>query len=678
MEALKKNEAQEKAIHTINGPVIIVSCPGSGKTTTLIRRIHHMIEQGVDPEKILMVTFANAAAKDMRDRYMVLYGKDAGVTFATIHSLCFNILRQEGRYTADSLLDEREKQEFFFSRLRKMPWVSDAFDTTIAMLTEISVVKNNFIDLKDYAPSCCEKKYFVDLYNQYEEEKEARGKIDFDDMLAKCLELLKENIKIRKRWQDRFHYIQCDEYQDTNYLQRDILYLLAGDRKNLCVVGDDDQSIYRFRGAESKIMLGFGKDFPEAKTIMMSTNYRSAQKIVDIADSCIRFNKERFPKEFLSQRGAEGVQGFVKYTVANTKAEQIDRVTDVIKKRHEEGIAYNEMAILVRTNKQASLPAQTLSEMKIPFDSTERIRSMYDEWMFEDIRSYVDLSRGEGTDKDIMRIANRPARYIKEAALRNVPYTTQGLIDAIEYMKEGPAWKYQACQKTVFDWMTAFGPGKVTYETSTADLFARLTGRKSIHYEKYIASYAQFRNMPLSDLTEQFEELKKDALRFGTVGEWFAHARAVSRRVQEDNRKRDASGVKITTMHKSKGQEWKVVFVIDVNMNIVPHRNSRTPEEIEEERRLLYVSMTRAKDALYVYCSGIESSFMTETMAALKERYMPTIPKKLAGTPVKHDKYGDGTVVNYSSNKITVRFPAEGVKKFAFPDVFREGHMMYL
>ena len=673
-----ENKAQEEAIKAIKGPVMIVSCPGSGKTTTLIRRIHNMIEHGIDPHEILMVTFANAAARDMKSRYLQMYGEESGVTFATIHSLCFNILIQEGLCTKESLLQEREKQDYFFFRLRKMPWVSDAYDTTIALLTEISVVKNNRIDLTSYEPKSCERKVFADLYKKYEQEKDARGKIDFDDMLIKALRLLQTNSTVLAKWRKRFRYIQCDEYQDTNYVQRDILYLLAGPDKNLCVVGDDDQSIYRFRGADSSIMLNFGKDFPEAKIIMMSTNYRSAQRIVDMADECIKFNRDRFEKQFISFRGQNGMGGYAAYMNVKSKKDEMDKVLELIKKKAGEGVPYREMAILVRTNKQASLPAQTLSDANIPFDTTERIRSIYEEWMFEDIRSYIMLSMGNGTDKDMMRIVNRPARYIREAALNGVSYDTQSLIDAIRYMKDGPAWQYQSAQKSVFTWMNNFGPGKVTRQTEIKDLFSRLTGKDSIRYDKYISSYAQFRNMDFSDLREQFDDLKRDAMRFETVGEWLAHANRVIMKVREDNARRDINGVKITTMHKSKGQEWKTVFVIDVNTNIVPHKNSSTLQEIEEERRLLYVAMTRAKDTLYVMCSGSESDFMTKTMAALKERYAPTIPKKLAGTPVEHITFGKGTVMNYSKDKIAVNFPGLGTKKFKFPETFREGKMKYL
>ena len=221
MNELRPNEAQEKAVETLKGPVILISCPGSGKTTTLVRRIHYMLESGVDPDRILMVTFTNAAAAEMKIKYQKLFGVSApSVPMMTIHSLCFNILRMEGAYTFDSLYSEQDKRDYFMRGLRNLSWVNDAWELSQSIMTEISIIKNNYIDPDAYIPTSCDKKVFRNILRSYEKHKETLGKIDFDDMLLKCLELLESDVRIRDRWQDRFDYIQCDEYQDTNKIQR--------------------------------------------------------------------------------------------------------------------------------------------------------------------------------------------------------------------------------------------------------------------------------------------------------------------------------------------------------------------------------------------------------------------------------------------------------------------------
>lgn len=669
-----KNEAQEEAVRTIHGPVILISCPGSGKTTTLIRRIHAMIQAGVRPSEILMVTFANAAARDMNARYAAMYGRNPGVTFATIHSLCFNILRIDGGLTKDSLLSERDKQEFFFMRLRSMSWVNDAWDMTKAVLTDLSVLKSGLYPRGTFQPKSCKKDSFDALVRAYEDEKDLEGKIDFDDMLTRCLTLLEHKPEVLAKWQARFRYIQCDEYQDTNAVQRDILYLLAGKDKNLCVVGDDDQSIYRFRGADSRIMLSFTNDFPEAKKIVMSTNYRSAQKIVDLSGLLVKHNRVRFKKDFLSFRGQSGEKGTAVYKVYPSRSVEMDQLVKFIEDRHAQGVPYKDMAVLVRTNQQAAPPLQALSDAQIPFQTTETVKSMYDDWMFEDIATYIRLGMGEGSKADMLHVLNRPSRYLKPALFANADYTAPDMLAAVEALQYGPQWKYTAARKSIATWMKQFGPGTITADTEVADLFARI---KAINYRKYITQAAEFRNADEEEAMESFKALHDDAMQFKTVGEWLAHAKQVSAAIRETSRKKDQNGVMITTMHKAKGMEWDTVFLSGVSASVLPGKNTE-PADLEEERRILYVGMTRAKNALYISCTGTESPFMQEAMHDLREKEHPTIRKKLAGAPVEHQKLGRGQIVCYFPDHVVIRFPDLGKQSFAFPEAFQKKVLQYV
>ena len=605
----KENKAQIDVINTITGPVIVISCPGSGKTTTLIRRIRRMIEQGINPANIIMVTFTNNAANDMRERYKAMYGDNPGVLFCTIHSLCYNILKMEG-YTC-SLFEEREKWGFIYGLVKGNSHVGDPHSVTTAVITEISSVKNNDIPLGSYEPTSCDRALFLGLFKRYEEEKEKNNKIDYDDMLLICRRLLIENKDIRERWQWRFRYIQCDEYQDVNTVQRDILYALAGDSANLCVVGDDDQSIYRFRGARSSIMMNFMDDFREKspKMFMMSTNYRSGQSIVDAADACISYNKVRFKKDFISERGKCGFNGLVKYRARmRSKDDEFCDILKIIQEKHREGVPYNEMAILFRINRQALIPVQKLSASGIPYSSTEKVESVYDQWLFKDILAYIELGMGIDTRNNMLRVLNRPNRYFSKKDFENTEYNAGSMLNAVRKYSNRH-WKYNQAVHDISRWLTHFGQGKITADTPCLSLFKNLaiTG-----YDKCIGDTAKYQGEEAKEAKEKYEQLKEDALKCGTVGKWLEHAKKEKEIIKRFNVKNTKDGVVVSTLHKSKGQEWKIVFLIDVDEELIPYVKAKAPEEIEEERRLLYVGMTRAKDELHIY-SCVPSSFMIET-----------------------------------------------------------------
>lgn len=683
MASLKANIAQESAVSTLHGPVIIVSCPGSGKTTTLVRRINRMIEAGIDPKNILMVTFTRAAAADMEKRYRQLYGAAPGVVFQTIHALCRNILVMEGVIGKKSLLNEKESQDMIAGFLEGRPETGNPGDLAEAMLSEFGKYKESDIPLEEYEPACCEKAMFVEIAKAYSSVKKEIGKVDFDDLLTGCRDLLRYNPQTLSRWQNRFRYIQCDEYQDTSRIQMDILYMLAGKKANLCVVGDDDQSIYRFRGADNHIMMQFEEDFRDrgARKILMNTNYRSGSKIVDMADVCIRNNKVRFEKEFIAERGREGTEGVAVYKPYKSKAAEMDDIISVIRKKSNEGVPLGEMAILFRTNRQASVPIQALAAEDIPYYSTENVVTVYDGWMFSDIRAYIELSMGINTRQNFMRVLNRPNRHLPAGQFKDVEFNTGAMTEAIKFKKDDErTWVYKSAKESVDAWLGTFGPGRITEDMPTKELVGRLDGKGTIQYDAYLRQVAKMRRKDEDDLLGEFEELKQDALRFATVGEWLAHARMVSEKVRRDNadnRKKDKKGVTVTTMHKAKGREWKVVFILGANDSVIPGRQAVTREDLEEERRILYVAMTRAKDELYISSTAEPSRFVVQTIEGLKEKYTPTIKKKLAGAPVMHREYGKGKVVGYTQDRIAVMFDGT-VRKFVFPDAFKQGSLEYV
>ena len=680
---LKENIDQTAAINVTEGPVIIVSCPGSGKTTTLIRRIINLTERGADPQRILMVTFTNTAAKDMRARYESMTGKKGdGVQFMTLHSLCNRILLETGACTPGSIYTENARFEFLINAMSYYgAYIDDRAEMAKNLLQEFSAMKNRETPLERYKPDCCEKAFFDSMYRAYEEEKTRSGLYDYDDMIIFARKVLQTRPDILEYYRGQFDYIQCDEYQDTNTIQRDILYMLADGKNNLCVVGDDDQAIYRFRGTTSSIMQNFKSDFEKkglnCREIKMQTNYRSMQKIVDVSSACIGWNRNRIEKSLISDKGLVGQQGRFEYIKASNAQDEARKVLEIIRRRHEEGVPYKDMAVLYRVNRQAAAPAQYLSAESIPYKANDRFTCIYDEWMFTDIRAYAEMAMGINVEKNKMRVLNRPTRYFSSSVFRGLPFTAEGMLKGIEDKKDS-GWQYEAAQKQIFAWLNCFGEGKLTGDEPPEKLFGKLSGKGSIRYDKYIKERAKFRNADEEELFSDFEELKKEAGRFPTIKEWFAHAERVSAAVKNDSSKKDENGVCLSTIHGAKGLEWNTVILIGTGQKNIPGNKVRDAEDLEEERRILYVGMTRAAEELYVSYYGKESDFMIQTMRKLREMYAPAVPKKLRGSPVRHQKYGRGKIDRYTKDRVTVEFPDYGIKKFRFPEAFQKGYLKYL
>ena len=686
-KGFEENTAQTKAFSTTEGPMIVISCPGSGKTTTMIRRIHTMLGKGAVPGRILMVTFTKNAAVDMAARYAEIYGgASCGVIFCTIHSMCYGFLRELNAIDGAGLLSQKDEMDFFIEEGRQYSsYIDNRAEFAAQMVHEVSAMRNREMPISQYRPKCCQREVFEEMYRAYGRFKKETGKIDFDDMIIMLRDRLRDDPQARQYYQERFDYIQCDEYQDTNGIQRDILYMLSDRTHNLCVVGDDDQAIYRFRGTDNAIMQQFKEDFEKrgihCTEVRMEINYRSRKNIVDAASMCIKWNQKRISKGFVSARNANDGdldKGVYKYIRTANATDEAARVMEIVKRCHEQGMEYKDIAILYRKNRQVSLPAQMLSAENIPFNTSDRLTCVYEEWMYRDIKAYAEMSMGIDVEANKLRVLNRPVRYFTTKAFKDLPFTSEGMLKGIEDKKDGPEWQYASAEKSIFTWLNCFGPGKITKDDPPAKLFGRLCGKGSIHYEKYIKERAKFTNEDEKELLSQYEELKKDAARFGTIGEWFSHAERVSMMIRMDSRKKDPDGVWLSTIHGAKGMQWKAVIVIGVNKNNIPGTKAESMEDIEEERRILYVAMTRAADELYVTSYGEESEFMVQTNKALKEMYEPVIPKKLKGAPVRSVKYGTGKIEKYTKDRVLIIYPEHGLKKYKFPEAFINKQVEYI
>lgn len=672
---LEQNRAQEEAISSIEGPLILIACPGSGKTTTLIRRILYMTNHRIDPQHILMVTFTNAAAAEMKKRYVQMKG-EPGVTFSTIHALCYRLLLAADLVQADHLLAESEALEYMTLLLRNEKAINDPFETAADVMQEISLVQNmEDVRLDSYRASCCEDALFRRLYLSYRTWKEENGRFDFDDILLLCRTYLREDADALAACRRRYRYIQVDEYQDINPVQRDILYLLAGESKNLCVCGDDDQSIYGFRGAKPKIMLDFEWDFDHAKKIIMDRNYRSNEAIVEIASDVIEKNIMRFEKQIVSARG-RATKKSVTYREFESKDDQMTYLKNEIQRLREAGMPYEEMAILLRTGKQEETPVRMLSAFGIPYHTSEKIKTIYDSWIYRIIQTYVKLSVGQGGSKDLLYCLNRPMRYLSPSVFEQVPFKREQMLAALGYLKKDQEWKYVAAYEKMTLWMQNFGPGALKASDPASVVFDRLTGPGSIDFDIYLKEYAELRKADLAELTEEYELLKADAKRIGSIGDWIRYAYGMQQKIAAENKEKKTGGVTISTMHRAKGLEYGAVFLPDLNEAIVPHRKSMGNEaQLEEERRLLYVAMTRAKDRLYLMNYGkvsrfVSALFETRRKSEIEER----IPVPPAGTKVRHKRFGEGVVRAMQNGRLEVEFGTE-TKKFLYPDCVKEGFL---
>lgn len=606
---MQKNEAQEKLINTIYGPVICIACPGSGKTTTLLRRISHMIDEGIRPEEIMMITFTKAAAEEMGARFRKMSGGNAGVTFCTIHRLCLDILRKYKGFSSDMIASG--SAEIVYDLVRGAHLANDPDQFVKDLLLDISGVKNARTKPEKYRQRCCsDNRLFSELYRAYQKRLDYEGKIDFDDILIKAYEALQDDY-ILSSVRDRFGFIHVDEYQDTNFLQNDIIRMIAGSAANLTVVGDDDQSIYAFRGANPDVMLSFGKYYPDAVEIYMSTNYRSYSNIIRSADRMIRNNTKRYPKDI---EPFNKTPGSVTVRCSDTRSDEFAQVISDIAEQNARGVSYIDMAILFRTNSQQMLIGDALTEAGIPFRTFDAPENRYDHWIFSDIMAYYAVShmtkKKEDLGAEFMATATHPMRYIHHADFRKIGLDKERLISgAVNPNLED--WKNERSKKAAAEYYSLMCYLKALDSPLRFMNAMYNTGK----YRSYLADYAEYRKMRLSDLeyiwNSYIRDIKKHGLK--TFDDWMKYA-ARFRLMSGSKEKAEEEGVSLATMHASKGLEWDSVMIIDCTEGTVPFEKDGECD-VEEERRLFYVAVTRAKKDLYLYtCDNAEPSRFIKEM----------------------------------------------------------------
>ncbi|MGN0485132.1 MAG: ATP-dependent helicase [Lachnospiraceae bacterium] len=585
------NKAQKKAIAHTDGPALVLAGPGSGKTAVITNRVSHLIDDcGVKPSKILVITFTKAAAVEMKQRHLSLRGtKSTRVTFGTFHAVFFSVLKHAYHYTAQNIIREEQKYQFMKELVNQMHLeYEDEGEFIASLLGEVSLIKNTGISLENYYAKNCGEKEFREIYTKYQNCLYRNRLLDFDDMLVYCYELFRERPDILAAWQKKFSYILIDEFQDINRLQFEIVKMLAAPENNLFVVGDDDQSIYRFRGAKPEIMLNFKKDYPDAKEILLNVNYRSRKKITTTSLQVINQNKDRFSKKIRSFRPE---QGTVTFEVFDDQWQESRRVINSIQYYVKRGVAFEEIAILFRTNTQPRILMEQLMEYNIPFKTKDKIPNLYDHWIARDILTYFKLAFGGRKRSDFLQIMNRPKRYLSRDSLAKETVSFEEWKNYYEAQQQ--PWVAERIEKLECD---------LKVLTRVTPFAAINYIRKGIGYDDYLTEYAAYRKLKPEELFETLDELQDGARGYRNYDEWLNHIEEYSKELEKQQKQKNElpNSVSLATLHSSKGLEYAVVYIIDVNEGMMPYKKAVFDAEIEEERRLFYVGMTRAKDALHL------------------------------------------------------------------------------
>ena len=590
MELTNYSSNQKKAIEHGAGPLMVLAGPGSGKTFVITHRIKYLIEgPGINPAHILVVTFSRAAAKEMKDRFEKLCSKSP-VTFGTFHSVFFNLLKTAYGFNSEQIASD-ELRYTLIKELIKRNTIENEDINTLAgnLLNEIALVKQDNISIKNYYSNSISSDTFKKIYSDYESELEARGKLDFEDMLSLTYELLSERSDILKAVQNRYRYILVDEFQDINFLQYNIIKLMAGEKQNITVVGDDDQSIYRFRGARPEIMLGFERDFRNVKKVFLDINFRSSTQIVNASTKLISFNSKRFPKSFKAKNGDGAPVSLIEF---KNPFLEVNSIIKDIKDYIKSGQDINNIAVLYRTNLSPRLLIERLMRNNIPFTIRDAIPNLFDHWVAKDIISYIKLAINMGDKSDLLRISNKPNRYISRDSLSSSRANIETLFDYYDdksYMIKRIV-ELREHLRTIKN-----------LKPATALRYIR----NVVGYDEYIEEYCDMNGVESDDCYSILGDLENSAAEYNTFNDWFVHMDEYKDELIEARKKSNENdkGVRLMTFHSSKGLEFDIVYIIDVNEGSVPYKKAKGVDEIEEERRMFYVAMTRARKKLFIcYC----------------------------------------------------------------------------
>lgn len=721
------NKKQQEAVKCKEGPVLILAGAGSGKTSTMTHRIAHMIEEGISPFNILAVTFTNKAAKEMRERVSDLIGNVSdSIWILTFHSMCLRILRTAPEvigYAPNFVIYDSSDQKTLIKNIIKEKGINEKEFSPQFFISSIGNAKEKGMGPEEYIESVEDNyktKAIGMVYLEYQKNLVKNNAMDFDDILLNCIKLFKMDEEVLSKYQNRFKYIMVDEYQDTNHIQYEIIKFLAESHHNLCVVGDDDQCIYEWRGADIRNILDFEKDFKEAKVIKLEQNYRSKSNILDAAHSVISNNRSRKSKKLWTDKD-KGEK--LKYYRAENDHEEADYVARQIGYMNKDGRPFTDFAILYRTNVQSRLFESALGRHGIPYRVLSGMR-YYDRKEIKDMMAYMRLVINPNDDLSMRRIINEPKRGMGPKTVEKIANYANAmnisLLEALnlkEIQDNLPGKAYQQ----VGEMVEALNLNRQERENLTvSDIYNNLlvhTGYlESLENANTVEAESRIENlMEFKTVILEFEKEKEQNQEEADI-ESFMEQLTLAAEV--DNYDENQEAVTLMTMHSAKGLEFPVVFLPGLEDGLFPgHKAFDSIAGMEEERRLCYVGMTRAKELLYLSSAEErtrygrteytrESQFLREIDRKFLEgdavyqkklgtsgpgvstgsydgfsktpykpfdalRYAKAATKVAqegnfnCGDKVTHKKFGYGMIIDVNQNTVTVAFETVGVKKLA-------------
>lgn len=670
----KLNENQKNAVLHINGPCMVLAGPGSGKTRVITYRILNLVlNNNINPKNILAISFTKASSMEMKNRALSLSNDRRlnSVNYGTFHSVFFRILRFFEKYELDCILDEKNKK-FAIKGILKNLNVENAEDedTILGIINEISYVKNELMDKIDFDSEILTSDEFCRVYNMYEEYKESIKKIDFDDMLIKTYNLLKQNKQILDRVRAAYRYILVDEFQDINKVQFEVIKLIASPNNNIFVVGDEDQSIYGFRGSRPDFLLEFEDYFKGSKKYVLDINYRSKKEITDIANKLIQNNENRYEKSIKCDREHKGIVKYINTEDAEEEAKFIAK--DILSKCEDNCTNYDDFAVIYRTNIQSRALVDAFMDMHIPFVVRDSIVTIYDHWVARDLLAYLRLGIDTTLNEDWIRIINKPFRYISKDSIK-LASEDRDFIGALINKANLHPKQVKTLNDLEID---------LSYLKTLSPKNAISYIRTSLDYDRYVLDYCSNRKIKPTGLIEILNELESSSTHFKTINEYLEHIEKVKSEIVESRNNKNSEGVIFTTMHSAKGLEFPYVYIIGANEGTIPHEKSydieddkKRNEAIEEERRLLYVGITRAQDELYISSPKnkygrkvFQSRFIDEIKSPTKE----DIKAIKIGDKIVHNKFGDGVIIGKDGKMIEVKFK-RGVKDLDYSICFKNG-----
>ena len=656
------NEMQQLAVETTEGPLLILAGAGSGKTTVLVNRVQHIVESGLaQPWQVLAITFTNKAAGEIRERLERAIGSEANSIWAfTFHSCCARILRRFGErlgYSSHFTIYDTDDQKRVMKHCQKSLGLTDKIIHHKSILSEISSAKDSLIDAEEYKSMSANdyrKAKIADCYELYQKELLKSDAMDFDDIIFNTVKLLEENDDVRELYQKQFKYVMVDEYQDTSHAQYILVSLLAGGYKNICVVGDDDQSIYRFRGATIENILSFEQQYKNAKVIRLEQNYRSTQNILDGANAIIANNKNRKGKSLWTSAGAG--EKIILNTV-NSERDESDFIVDEIMKNVAHGKKMSDHAILYRMNAQSRNLEITLTKSGIPHKIIGGNR-FFDRKEIKDIVSYFAVINNPADNVRLQRIINVPKRGIGETMFANVLEIATALgISAFEVCERSDEFQktLRSAQKLMgFAGMIKHFQALLEEGMSLSDLLQEvLDETKYFDYLDEDPETAEDRKNNISELSSMFIKYQEEDEEFDLSS--FLEDVALVSDIDSYNETDDA--VVLMTLHSAKGLEFPIVFIPGMEEGIFPGNQSiYSDEDLEEERRLAYVGVTRAKEKLYLINARQRMLYGT-TNRNMASRFIREIPMHVTEDITMDNNMNRSSGFTSKNNAITQNNP---------------------